>query len=134
MRGRLRDGFAEVEILLIRLALVLLAFEDGRADVTLHVEDLADSVAPVDVLRDPLGHDVLRALQGFFHVVDTLASIDITCGKAVDKVHVLRHDLCGEWLQPFLAGDGGASAAFGLVGEVEVFHLLYSLGVQYLLL
>ena len=98
------------------------------------MENLADAVAPVDVLRDPFGHDVLGTLQGFLHVVDAFARVDVTCREAVHRVHVLRHDLCGKRLQSFFACDGCASAAFGLVGEVEVLHFLQGLGVEYLLL
>ena len=105
----------------------------GDISSAVHVENLADAVAPVDVLRDPFCHDVLGALQGFFDVVDTLARIDIARGEAVYHVYILRHDLCGKRLQTLFAGDGGTGAAFGLVREVEVFHLLHSFGVQYFL-
>ena len=98
------------------------------------MENLTDAVAPVDVLRDQLGHNVLRALQGFLHIVYTFARIDIMRGEAVHKVHILRHDLCGEGLEAFLAGDGGAGAALGFIRQIQVLNFLQGFGVQYLLL
>ena len=98
MRGCLGNRFAEVEILLVGLAFLFLAFDHGGADVALDMENLADAVAPVDIFRDPLGHDVLGTLQGFLDVVDAFACVDITCSDAVHHVYILRHDLCGKRL------------------------------------
>ena len=119
---------------MVGLAFLFLAFDHGRADVALDMEDFADAVAPVDVFRDPFGHDVLGALQGFLNIVDALARIDITRCEAVDEVHILCHDLCGKRLQALFAGDGGAGAAFGLVWQIQILDFLQGLGVQYLLL
>ena len=42
--------------------------------------------------------------------------------------------MCSKRLQTFLTGDGGAGAAFRLVGQIQILNFLQGLGVQYLLL
>ena len=59
------------------------------------MEDLTDAVTAVDMLRDPLSHDVLGALQGFIHVVDAFLRIHIAAGEAFHIAGVLCHDLGG---------------------------------------
>ena len=73
-------------------------------------------------------------MQGLVHVAHAFFLINIAFGDAFHLVGVLRHDLRGQRFEAFLARDGGAGAAFGLVGEIQVLDFLHRLGVQYLLL
>ena len=110
-----------VEIVGIFGSFGLLALHDLRVHDALAGEGAAQAVAGLFVLRDAFGDDVARPGEGVFG--GRYFGRDVTPGLLCRVAGPLCHDEVGERFQPPFAGHGGAGAAFGLVGQVEVLQL-----------
>ena len=86
-------------------------------------EKAADAVAGLGVFAHALGYDVACTGQCVFNAGDPFVGVDVACGHLFYVAGVLLLQFVGQRLQAPLYGHGGAGAAFGFVGEVEVFEL-----------
>ena len=102
------DGLLPVEPTLeLAHLLVVLVHSSGqrRGEHGAAAEDIAHAVADGGILADALGNDVAGALQVIV--------------RGVGRHHT-THNAVGQWFETFLDGNGGAGAALGTVGQVEV--------------
>ena len=86
------------------------------------------------ILAYTFGDDVAGTRKGLLRGVDAFVGIDILGGHIVNVARVLLLQLVGQGLQAALYGHGGAGAALGLVGEVEVLQFRHVGSGAYLLL
>ena len=115
------QAFVDVEICCVGFAFLFFAFSHRRFYGGFAGKESANGVAHAFVFRHPLGNDVLSALNSFvgaWHVV-----VHISQSVLLDVGVVLRHDKLSQRLEAFLASDVGASAALGLVWQINVFEL-----------
>ena len=109
---------------------VLLRRRRGAHEALL-LEQRAQRFAEVRVVGDALGDDIAGTRERVVDALDALFRVDVGLGEQVQVGQVLRlrEDGVRQRLQPLLLRHGGAGAAFGLVGPVEVFDLRERLGV-----
>jgi len=91
-------------------------------------EQLAHHGAGVGILVDPLGDDVASACEGLFSRFYTLLGVDVLGGLGHEVHVVLVEEALGQRLEALLLGDGGACAALGPEGEVDVLEDRHGLG------
>ena len=120
--GDLRDGLLEVVVLFVFGGLGRGWVGDLGAKDAVLGEPSAGETAHLGVLGDALGHDVARALEGGGRVGHLLGGVDEGGGGGLRVFLALGQKEVGEGLQAAFAGHAGAGAAFGTVGEVEVFE------------
>ena len=130
VRRRGLDRFLPVEIVFVVGPLLLFAAADLGAEDALGEEEFADLGAGLGVFVDPLGDDVAGAGQGLGHGVDLFFLVDERGGGLVHILDLLFEDQVGQRLQALFLGLGGAGAALGPVGQVDVFQHGHGLGGQ----
>ena len=88
-------------------------------------QQLTQAFADGCVVADPLGDDVVCALQRVGDGLDALFRVEVVLRESVRRGHAarLREDRLGQRLEPLFAGDGRAGAALLLVGPVEILDL-----------
>ena len=121
MRGDGAQGLGGVEVVAELRTLLLLAGDDGGGRGAGLVEERAQLGAQVGVLGDLLRDDVARAGERGLGVGDLLRLVDVGRGDLLwGEGRLLGEQVGGERGEAALAGDLGAGAALGAVGQVDV--------------
>ncbi len=112
------------------LGVLLLLGEDAHAQQPLGRQHAAELGALGGALGQALGQDVAGAGEGGRGVLHPLAGVDEGGRQLLRQVARggAGEEGVGQRLQPLLAGDLGAGAPLGLVGEVEVLEVLLGHG------
>ncbi len=125
MRGDLFDRLAVV-VIHGEFLLVVGSVGDFFADDDAFVEHgAAEELADVGTFADGFGDDVAGSFESFFCGGYAFFGVDESGGEGLERcgIWLLDPEVCGEGFETFLAGDHGFGAAFGLVGEREIFEL-----------
>ena len=131
VRGDLLD---RLPIVVIHLELFLLVFviitgvgHFAADDHALLEHGMAQQLANIGVVADGLGQDVARAFQRLLHAGDAFLGINKRRRKCFERNAggFLRPQIIRERPQPAFPRDHGLSAAFGLVGKVQIFQLAF---------
>ena len=118
-----------VEIVLVFGRFGLFARGHGAVKDAPGSKEAAKGGPGLGVFADPFGHDVPGPGQGVVGVFHTLFRVD-EIGGSLFRIHaVLGKERLGQRLEPFFPGDGGLGAAFGPVGQVDVFQHAQGFGV-----
>ena len=124
MRRNFRRRLAVLVIHFELLLLVDRAVRFGGNDHAFVEHHLAQRFAEVGVLADHFGDDVARAFERFVDAGDAFFGVD-EGRREFGERHgrgFLVPEIQRQRFETFLARDGGFGAAFGLVGQVEVFE------------
>ena len=100
------------------------------AELSLPGDLLLQTLAQAGVIADLLGNDVGGAGQGFFCRGNALFLVYIILCRILRcrAVSPLLEKKLGQRLQAFFLGHGGAGAALGLIGAVQILQLRQGLG------
>ena len=126
VRGCAQGILLPVEPRLVFPSLLFFVLSNLGAEHGTAAEEIAHFVACLHVLAHPLGYDVACAGQRLVGRLHALLRVDKLLGQLFQIAGVLFLQLVGEGFQPTFDGHGGAGAAFGLIGEVQVFQLRHS--------
>ena len=123
VRGGTHGVLFPVEPRLVFACFLLFVLDYLGAEHGTALEKAADAVACLCIFADALGNDVACTGQGILDGGNPFVGVDILRGHLLDVAGVLLLQFIGQGFQSPLYGHGGAGAALGLVGEVEVFEL-----------
>ena len=113
-----------LEIVVQAVDAVLLRRGEGAEPPALF-QQLAQRPADGGIIADPLGDNIVCALQGVGKRLHALFRVDIGCRRILRSgaIALLREEQRRERLKPLFLGDGRAGTALGLVGTVKVLDL-----------
>lgn len=120
MRGELRVGLGEVEVVGELRALFLLARADLGDQVALTPHLLAQFADQIGVLGEALDEDRAGAVERRLRVRDALVRVDEHRGRRLRVGRRVVEQAVGQRLEPRFARDHGLRAALRLVREVDV--------------
>ena len=124
--GHGADGFAVVEIIAEFFAFGFFAFNDLRVDFGFVPQLVAQRADEFCVFGKLLHQNRARAVQRGFGVGDIFVQVALRGGFNILRLFGKQH--VRQWLQTVFARDLRFGAAFGLVGQIQVFQRGFVVG------
>ena len=120
------DGFAVVKVVFVFFAFGFFAFDDLRVQLAFRPQFFAQCADEFGVFGELFHQDGARAVQRRFGIGDVF--VEVRRGGSVHVLRLFGQQQVGERLQAVFARDLCLGAAFGFVGEVEVFQRGFVVG------
>ena len=115
-------GFAVVEIVAELGAVFFLAVDDFGLDVALVPEEGAQAGEQLGVFGEALHEDLFGTVQGVLGGGNLVFLVQVAGGQCFRLLGRIIHQAVCQRLQTGFAGNLGAGATLGLVGQVEIFQ------------
>ena len=115
-----------VEVVFVFFAFAFFAFDDLRVQFAFCPQFFTQGADEFGIFGELFHQDGARAVQRRFGIGDVF--VEVRRGGGVHVLRLVGQQQVGERLQPVLARDLCFGAAFGFVGEVEVFQRGFVVG------